>query len=320
MTELAQALEAIEPASEIALACHVTPDGDALGSMLGLHHALLAAGRNSTASFPEPFIVAPHYRELPGLDLLTKPRDFPREPEVMITFDCGSLTRLGSLVESAKRARQLIVLDHHASNDRYGSINVVDPTAAATAVLVYRLIEQSPTLALDDDVAVCLYAGIVCDTGRFQYDSTTEEVFAIARDLVRYDVPLSRLNRCLFEEHRFEYLQLMGELLTRTQLVAEHRFVWVAVTQDDLDRRGVTIEETEGLIDMVRRTREADVSCVIKEEADGSLKVSLRSLGDVDVCAIAQLSGGGGHRFAAGFTTHDSVDATVARVLSALPS
>lgn len=320
MNDLSQAIEAIGSASQVALACHVSPDGDALGSTLALHHALRAAGRESVASFSEPFVVAPHYRELPGLDLLVKPRDFPEEPEVMVTFDCGSLARLGDLVEPAKRAGELIVLDHHASNDRYGSINVVDPAAAATAVLVYRLIEEADFLTLDHDVAVCLYAGIVCDTGRFQYDSTTEEVFDIARDLVGYGVPLARLNRSLFEEHRFGYLQLMGELLTRATLVPEHHFVWVAITQDDLARHDVSIEETEGLIDIVRRTREAEVSCVLKEEPDGSLKISLRSLGDVDVCAIAQAGGGGGHRFAAGFTTRDSVDTVVARILAALPA
>lgn len=320
MDDLQQAVEQIEGATQVALACHVSPDGDALGSMLALHHALRAAGRNSVASYSEPFVVAPHYREMPGLDLLTKPADFPRDPEVMVTFDCGSLARLGDLAEPAKRAGRLVVLDHHASNDRYGSINVVEPAAAATAVLVYRLIQESEILSLDHAVAVCLYAGIVCDTGRFQYESTTEEVFDIARDLITYDVPLARLNRSLFEEHRFAYLQMVGELLSRATLVSSRRFVWVAVTQADLDRYGVTVEETEGLIDLIRRTSEAEVSCVLKEEADGSLKISLRSLGAVDVCSIAQAEGGGGHRFAAGFTTSSSIDTTVLRILHALPA
>lgn len=319
MNELQRAIKVIGSASQVALACHVSPDGDALGSMLGLHHALRAAGRDSVASFPDPFVVAPHYRELPGLDLLTEPGHFPVEPEVMVTFDCGSLNRLGGLVEPAKRAGELVVLDHHASNDRYGSINAVDPAAAATAVLVYRLIEQAPFLELDDRVAVCLYAGIVCDTGRFQYESTTEEVFDIARTLVGYGVPLAQLNRALFEEHRFPYLQLVGALLSRAVLVPDRHFVWVAITQADLRRHDVTLDETEGLIDLVRRTSEAEVSCVLKEEPDGSLRVSLRSLGAVDVCAIAQAQGGGGHRFAAGFTTDATVDATVARIIDALP-
>src|SRR4051812_15912169 len=122
---LASAAIAIDGAPTVALACHVNPDGDALGSMLGMFHALRAAGRDVVASFPTPFVVAPHYREMPGLDLLTKPVDFPSAPEVMITFDCGSLGRLGDLGAAAEAARELIVIDHHISNTCYGSINVI---------------------------------------------------------------------------------------------------------------------------------------------------------------------------------------------------
>lgn len=318
--DLTRAIEAIDSASTVALACHVTPDGDALGSMLALHHALRGAGRDSVASFSEPFVVAPHYQELPGLDLLTPPGRFPEDPEVMVTFDCGSLDRLGDLVDPAKAADRLVVLDHHASNDEYGTINVVVPDAAATAVLVYRMVQQADFLSLDTEVAQCLYAGIVCDTGRFQYETTTEDVFDIAGHLVSYGVPLARLNRSLFEEHRFDYLRMVGELLGRATLDPEHRFVWVAVTQADLEDHGVSIEETEGLIDIIRRTSEAEVACVLKEESDGSLKASLRSLGDVDVCAIAQLEGGGGHRFAAGFNTTDGIDAVIGRIARSLPT
>src|SRR5262249_31352751 len=139
---LTRAAEVIADAREVALACHVSPDGDALGSMLGLHHALRAAGITSVASFPEPFIIAPHYRELPGLDLLTPPDRFPREPSVMVTFDSGSLSRLGDLEGPAKSATELIVIDHHVSNQRYGTINVIDPESAASGVLVRRLIDR----------------------------------------------------------------------------------------------------------------------------------------------------------------------------------
>src|SRR4051812_37492942 len=124
MYELEQAAAAIEGAATVALACHVTPDGDALGSMLALHHLCRSAGKPSVASWPKPFIVAPHYTYLPGLDICTPPAAFPEAPEVMVTFDCGSLDRLGELAHSAKSAGELIVLDHHVTNDRYGSINV----------------------------------------------------------------------------------------------------------------------------------------------------------------------------------------------------
>src|SRR5713101_2136359 len=313
----AAAATAVADAHVVALACHVNPDGDALGSMLGLYHVLRAAGRDVVASVPHPFVVAAHYRELPGLDLLVHPEDFPREPEVMVTFDCGSLGRLGDLEPAAKAAHELVVLDHHVSNTRYGTINVIDPAAAASGVLVRRLVLELG-LPLTDNAAVALYAALVCDTGRFQYDTTTPSVFDLARELVTFDVPVSRLSRQLFEEHRFAYLKLLGEALASAELDVDRRFVWTAVTQDMLTRNDVTLEEVEGLIDILRRTTEAEVTCVIKEEVDASVRVSLRSLGEVDVRAIAEGHGGGGHRFAAGFESNLDIPTVVARIRAAL--
>lgn len=304
-TDLDRAVAAIRDADSLALACHVGPDGDALGSMLALHHLCRSQGRPSIASWSEPFVVAPHYEFLPGLDAVTKPLDFPAAPAAMVTFDCGSMDRLGDLATSARSATQLIVLDHHRSNDRYGTINVVDPDAAATAVIVREL-----ALRLDwpltRDAAICLYTGLVTDTGRFQYSNTTPEVFALAEELSRFDLPIAEMTRQLFEENRFDYLQLVGACLARSQLDRDLRFVATWVTEDDLHRYGVSLDETEGLIDLVRRAAEAEVSCVLKETPDG-IRVSLRAVSAIDVGAIAQHFGGGGHRSAAGFTAPGSV-------------
>lgn len=314
---LARAAAVIAAAPEVALACHVTPDGDALGSMLALHLALRAAGRTSIASFPEPFVIADHYRSLTGLDALTDPAAFPAAPAVMVTFDAGSIDRLGGLAASAEAATELIVIDHHVSNTRFGTINVIDPAAAASGVVVRRLLDALD-LPLDHAVATDLYAALICDTGRFQYESTTPEVFALAQELAAFDLEIPALSRSLFEEHRFSYLKLMGEAVERMVLERDHGFVWTVVTQDMLARHGCTMDEAEGLIDIVRRTREAGVACVLKEDDDGTVKVSLRSVGEVDVCAIATANGGGGHRFAAGFTSHDDLDGTLARIRAAL--
>ena len=310
------AASAIEACASIALACHVSPDGDALGSMLALHHLCLAAGKRSVASWPAPFTVAPHYAYLPGLDLTTKPADFPAEPDLMVTFDCGSLGRLGELAAPARAAGALIVVDHHVTNDRYGSINLVDPAAAASAVVVRRLARRLGW-ALNRDAAICIYTGLVTDTGRFQYSNTTPEVFELAAELSTFDLPIASMSRQLFELHRFAYLQLVGVALDRAELDRELRLVVTWVTQADLDRFGVGLDETEGLIDLVRRTDEADVACVLKEMSDGT-RVSLRSTTDVDVSAIASAFGGGGHRAAAGFTSDRPASELVADIKAAL--
>jgi phosphoesterase RecJ-like protein len=314
---LSDAIDAVARAGQVVLGCHVNPDGDALGSTLGMLHVLRAAGRDAIATFPNPFVVAPHYRDLPGLDLLTRPEDVPAEPELMVTFDCGSLDRLGDLEPVARGAKQLVVVDHHISNTRFGSINVIDAQAAASGWITLELIDGLG-LPLTRDAAVCLYAALVCDTGRFQYETTTPAVFDMARRLTEFDVPVATLSRSLFEEHRFAYLQLLAEALQHAQLEREQRFVWTAVTQDMLKRHDVEVEEIEGLIDILRRTSEAEVTCVLKEEPDGSIRVSLRSLGGVDVRRVAEAHGGGGHTFAAGFTSELDLETCVARIRAAL--
>jgi phosphoesterase RecJ-like protein len=317
MTTLDRAAEIVADAGELALACHVAPDGDALGSLLALHHLCLAHGRASVASWSNPFDVAPHYRFLPGLDLLTKPEDFPREPELMITFDCGSLDRLGDLAEPARRAGELIVIDHHATNTCYGTVNLVDPEAAASAVVVRRL-AQRLGWELTYEAAMCLYTGLVTDTGRFQYENTTPEVFALATELSAFGLPIQAMTRQLFEEHTFAYLQLIGECLSRARLDRDRRLVATWITAADLDRFGVALDETEGMIDLVRRAADADVSCVLKE-VPGGVRVSLRAVSETDVSEVAARFGGGGHRFAAGFTSAGTIDQVLADITSSLP-
>jgi phosphoesterase RecJ-like protein len=314
---LERAAKAIGSAESLAFACHQVPDGDALGSMLALHRLAQRAGKRAVASWPEPFSVAPHYSYLPGLDQVTKPADFPAAPEVMVTFDCGSIERLGELAAPARAAGTLVVVDHHATNDGFGAIDLIDPHAAASAVIVRRLVDRLGW-ALDREAAICLYTGIVCDTGRFQYDNTTPEVFELAAELASYDIPVGAISRQLFEEHRLAYLQLVADALQRVELDPDKRFVATWVTADDLARNGVELDETEGLIDLVRRTSEADISCVLKEAPDGT-RVSLRAVSDADVGAIATSFGGGGHRAAAGFNSDRPVGEVLDAIRAAIP-
>src|SRR5947209_287040 len=315
--ELDRAAAVMDAAPSLALACHQMPDGDALGSLLALAILAVAHGKNVVASWPEPFILAPHYDFLPRLDLVSKPVDFPDHPDVMVTFDCGSLGRLGELAEPAQAAPELIVIDHHATNDGYGTINVIDPDAAASAVVVRRLVERLGW-SLERDAALCLYTGVVCDTGRFQYDNTTPAVFSLAQELAQFDLPIGAVTRQLFERNRLAYIKLAGRALERAVYDPDRRFVATWVTAEDLDRDGVEIEETEGLIDLIRRTSEADVSCVLKETPDGT-RVSLRAVSDFDVGQVAQGFGGGGHKAAAGFTSDRPVSEVLEEIRQRLP-
>jgi phosphoesterase RecJ-like protein len=172
---------------------------------------------------------------------------------------------------------------------------------------------------LPDQAAACLYAGILTDTGRFQYEATTPETLRVAAALREHDFDHARLGRILFEDAPLAYLRAAAIALARIQLVPESNVVWTYLTQRDLAEADATMADTDDLIDLVRVAREADVGCVIKQQPDGFFKVSLRSKGETDVGAVAQRFGGGGHRLAAGYTGSEGLDETVRQLIEALP-
>jgi phosphoesterase RecJ-like protein len=299
------------------ITCHLHPDGDALGSALALHRALANAGRDAVVSFSEPFTVAPHYRFLAGLDRLTPPDQVPRSPELLVCFDTGSLDRLGSLVDAFQGAARTVVIDHHASNTRFGQVNLIDPDAPASAVLCRELLRRLD-LPLDREIATCLYTGLVTDTGRFQYQATTPDTHLLAAELLAAGVEQYEVAKAVFETNHIEYLRLVAAALGRIVQVPEASLVWTRVTLADLATYGVDMEETEGLIDLVRTDGASDVAAVLKEQPDGGHKVSLRSKGATDVGRLATRFGGGGHRYAAGFTSELDADTIVATLVEAL--
>jgi phosphoesterase RecJ-like protein len=307
---LAQAVSVIDGAGALALACHVHPDGDALGSLLAMKHLCEAHGKQVVCSWPEPFVVGPHYGFLPGIGDAVPPSRFPADPPVMITFDLGSFARLGDLANVARHVGEtgeLVVLDHHSDNERFGTINLVDLDAAATASVVRELAAELGW-SLTRDAAICLYAGLVTDTGRFRYPNVNATVFHLAEELASFDIPIPQIEWELFEKHRFAYLRLIGRALDRARIFPECRFVATWCTVADLDEFGVAFDETEGLIDVVRQAAEADVSCVIREALDEGFRVWLRSTGEIDVGALARRFGGGGHWFMAGFVSHEPLN------------
>lgn len=310
---VARVAEILESASSVALACHTSPDGDALGTMLGLQHLLERRGVSVASGFPSPLDVPPHYAFLPGVDSLKPRGSYPSMPEVMVTIDSGSIDRLDDLRPVAESARTLIVIDHHASNTRYGHLNLIDPDAAASGLIVYRLARERGW-EIGRDAAICLYTGIATDTGRFQFDNTTPEVFRAVAELTELGVPIAEISRTLFEEHRLAFMRFLGRVLTRCELDVDRELVTSWYDQSDLSYFGVAMAETESVIDFVRQAKEAEVALLVKESAPGEVKVSLRSLGRVDVGAICVARGGGGHRMAAGYTSAMSIQETIAEL------
>jgi phosphoesterase RecJ-like protein len=302
----------------VALACHIGPDGDALGSMLALGLALRKLGKTVVASWgSDPFAAPKLYAFLPGLDLLRPPDEFPAEPKVMATFDAGSIERLGTLDVNARKAEELIVVDHHVSNDNFGTTNLIDPEAAASGVLVYELLMRMG-VPLDHDVAVNLYTAILTDTGSFKYRNTTPNVHQIAAHLLQYDIHHDDIARIVYDTHPVGFLRVAGVALERAEIIPDASMIWTWVSREDLERFGIGLEDTEALIDILRTADTAEVACVMKQGPDGVYKASLRSKGNANVGAVAEALGGGGHAFAAGFTANGDARAAVEAIAERL--
>ena len=310
------AVDAIEGAREIVLACHQGPDGDALGSMLALQLALRERGVKAIASWgSDPFVVPKHYTFLPGLDGLSPPEDVPSAPDLMITFDCGSFERLGTLEPNGKAAAELICVDHHATNDRFGTINLIDPAIAASAALTYRLIGKLG-IPLTRDIAICLYTGILTDTGCFKYRNTTPEIHEMAGDLLSYDLGHDEIARIVYDTHPVGFLKVLAIALDRAEVIPDASMIWTWVTREDLDRNGIDPEDTDGLIDAVRTADVAEVAMVLKELPEGNYKVSMRAKSKADVGALCESLGGGGHALAAGFTAESKDPREIAAMIA----
>jgi phosphoesterase RecJ-like protein len=223
----------------------------------------------------------------------------------MVTFDAGSADRLGLLAAPAAAAAELIVVDHHAYNSRFGTINVVDPAAAATAVLAAELIARLG-VGITREMALGLYAGLVTDTGSFRHSTTSPGVHELAARLLRTGIEPAEVAQELWGRAPFGYLRLLSLALARAELepaqARGHGLVWTTVTRADRAACGLSLDAAEPVIDVVRAIDEADVAVVLKESDEGAWLVSARSKGLVDVGRACAQLGGGGHARAAGFT------------------
>lgn len=318
-----QAVDLLARADRVALACHVSPDGDALGSMLALGAGLRSRGTEVVASWGgQPFEVPKAYSFLPAVDLLVAPADFPRAPELFVTLDSGSPDRLGTLENRLRTAGCTVVVDHHATNTRYGGVHLVDDDAAATVVLVADLLDRLD-VELTPEIAAALYTGLVTDTGSFSYACTTPSVHELAARLLGTGIRHDLISRAIYDTAPFGWVQLLGRACQRAQLeagaVGGLGLVWTVLTAADLTDTGLGLAEVEGVIDVLRTVQEADVAVVLKADpVEGGFKVSTRSKGAVDVGAVCASMGGGGHRFAAGFSSAEAAAPTIDRLRAVL--
>ncbi|WP_040780505.1 DHH family phosphoesterase [Nocardia pneumoniae] len=324
--DLDAAVAVLDAARSVTILCHVQPDADTIGSGLALALVLHRRGTPVQVSFAEPAELPFSMRSLPGVRHLVAPAQVRAEVDLLVAVDCGSATRLGALADRLPGAATTMVIDHHRSNTRFAAINVVDSAAESTTSLIARLLDTWG-VPIDPDVAHCLYAGLVTDTGSFRW--VRPGTHELAERLLSTGIDGADIARTLLDTHPFGWLPMLSRVLGTARLEPEVRggigLVYAFVHRDDVD--GVRSEEVESVIDIVRTTAEAGIAAVFKQShaVPDRWTVSLRSrdsvvsVGDgVDVAEVATALGGGGHRFAAGYTAYGSPEELVAALLTAL--
>ena len=281
-----------------AVLSHVRPDGDALGSQLALALSLQRLGKKVRVWNEDGMLEK--YSFLPRGDLLTKPPHTAEDVDAAIALDTAIQNRLGTAFTAVRSAKIWINIDHHLSNPGYGDLVHVDPTAPATGQIIFDLI-KSQDFPFDREIAENLYAAISTDTGSFQYPKTSVRTFEVAAELVCTGIDVGQLSQRLYENYPRRRVELLRELLRTMRFERDGRVASFSLSLQTAAELQVLPEDNEGLIDHLRAIRGVIVAVFFEELADGKVRVSMRSKSDaVDVCAICQKFGGGGHTLAAG--------------------
>ena len=316
-----KAISAIADSVNVLLLAHVTPDADALGSALGLGLALQGLGKQVQVTVGEAGFTTPASLSfLPGTELICAPENL-KPADLVISCDVSSDARLGITKPILEAAPASIAIDHHQSFTGFGTIHLVDPKAAATAEIVLELIDRLE-IPITVEIASAVYSGLTTDTGSFKYQSTTSHTLRTAARLLDTGVDSARLSRLLFDDEPLAALVMMGEAVSRATLipgaVAGQGLVYTSVSIEQ--RPGLDELAVERVIEALRKTSEAEVAAVLKQADDGHWKVSLRSKTTVNVGALANQLGGGGHKYASGYSSTGDLNQTVSQLIDALNS
>jgi phosphoesterase RecJ-like protein len=311
----------LSSAPDVTLLGHISPDADAFGSSVGLAQVLRARGAHVRVSFGHPNEVPESLRHLDPDHLYVPADQVPAVPPLLVVLDCGSIDRLGPLADRVAATRAaggaVIVIDHHVSNTRFGTLNVVDDRAEATATLVLRLVDELGA-PLTEPAARAIYAGLLTDTSSFR--RATPATHQAAARLLAAGVDPDATARPLLDGRPFGWLVMLSRVLSRAELdpAAAHGLGLVHTTVTAEDVAGLRPEDAETVINVIRSTQEAEVAAVLKQAGPDRWTGSLRAVSKIDVSAAARELGGGGHRLASGFTLPGSAEEVLAQLKAAL--
>jgi phosphoesterase RecJ-like protein len=312
-----QAARALREATSVLIGAHVDPDGDAVGSTLGMMFVLESAGIGSAPVLPTDDPLPSTYAFLPGADRFILASD-AAAPDVFVALDSPDPRRLVLAEPLARAARTLVMIDHHPDASPGDAIAILDPEAAATGCLVWELARH---LGVEPDsrTATCLYAALLTDTGRFSYSNTSAKTFRVAAEMVAAGAVPNDIYSAIYENRSAGAQALLSRALGRITFANGGRVAYSWVRDADFEETGARPAEGENLIDHVRALGGVEAVFLVKVNGDGKSRVSLRAKDSADVGSAARELGGGGHRAAAGVTLPGGLDDALAAVLPLLP-
>jgi len=311
-SELETILGLIKEAKRVLITSHENPDGDAVGSMLGLGLGLQQMGKEVV--FYNKDGVPEILRFLPRSEMIGNSiDDIEGTFDLAFAVDCTGTGRAGAEFEEflkSGRGGKVVIMDHHQTNSSSADYHLLDPRASSTGIIIYSVLKRLP-VEVDSDIAKNLYTTIIGDTGSFKYSNTNPETFRVAADLVERGADPAEISEALFESEPLRKLKLIGLVLPTLEVSGDKKIASVYVDRNMYLQSGACREDSEGIVNIPRSIKGVEVAAFFREESgkDGqSWKVSLRSKGDVDVAKIAEGFGGGGHRKAAGCSLGGSLE------------
>lgn len=294
MTTIDQILKCIKKSKNIVIVTHENPDGDAVGSSLAMYHALNGLKKNVDIIIPE---YAKCFNELPGIDEVIKESD--KVYDLAISLDAATDKLLNVWVKYFREADQRIVIDHHSTNTMFGDINYVDLSAPACAQVVYMLIKHY-RWKITPEIGTCIMAGIITDTGGFQYSGVSKDTFNIAAELLDVGVNISKVYKKVFDTKTKSSFELRRIAIDRMEFLEDGKIAFTYVTNEDERKVNAGVGDYEGIVSEGRSVEGVEVSIFLHELKDGEFKISLRSNSYVNVSDVCIMFGGGGHIRAAG--------------------
>ncbi len=305
------AVDALRGARRVLVTMHRGPDGDALGSALALACALREMGRDVTVYNPDDLPY--NFQFLPGASGVARSVAPGASFDVTVATDAGAFDRLGPEVPEKPRRGVLLNLDHHITTEPFGDVNYVDPMAASVGILAWKVI-RGLGHAISRDAATCIYASILADTGCFRYSSTDPECLRIAAELLEAGVDPWEMTVRVYEMQPLARMRLLADVLKTLEV--HGKLATITITREMTAKTGTHLDLTDGFINYARSIDGVEVAASFREPEDGSRawRVSFRSRGRVNVAAIAQKFGGGGHHNAAGCSIEGDEAAVRARI------